>query len=116
MTIAKHWFTGIPVAIASCYIKLLERSFRRWQLYKLHRLIYESLYSLGMHLGFCNRRRIQSAPSVFLPFLKLRADYSTSALLTVVFTEHISRALPGFVFGRVFSSMQAAWLKSHRFD
>jgi len=32
MTIAKHWFTGIPVAIASGYIKLLERSFRRWQL------------------------------------------------------------------------------------
>jgi hypothetical protein len=32
MTIAKHWFTGIPVAIASGYIKLLERIYRRWQL------------------------------------------------------------------------------------
>lgn len=77
MTIAKHWFTGIPVAIASCYIKLLERSFRRWQLYKLHRLIYESLYSLDMHLGFYNRRRIQSAPNVFLTAYKLPVHYST---------------------------------------
>ena len=32
MTIAKHWFTGIPEAIASGYIKLLERIYRRWQL------------------------------------------------------------------------------------
>ena len=62
MTIAKHRFTGIPVAIASGYIKLLERSYRRWQLFKLHRLIYESLYPLGMPLGFCYRRRIQNAP------------------------------------------------------
>ena len=32
MTIAKHLFTGILVAIASGYIKLLERIYRRWQL------------------------------------------------------------------------------------
>jgi len=32
MTIAKHWFTGIPVAIASGFIKPLERTYRRWQL------------------------------------------------------------------------------------
>ena len=32
MTIAKHWFTGIPEAIASGFIKLLERIYRRWQL------------------------------------------------------------------------------------
>jgi len=32
MTIAKHQFTGILMAIASGYIKLLGRIYRRWQL------------------------------------------------------------------------------------
>ena len=42
--------------------KQLVRSFRRWQLYKLQRLFYESHYPLGMHFRFRNRRRSQVAP------------------------------------------------------
>ena len=106
MTIGKHRFTGIPGQSLAA-LRLLKRSYRRWQLESCSNFLYESYYPLDMPLGFCNRRRIQSAPKRV--YMVAHRSHTTAACMCTLTKLRCSVAFQALLRSLIYENVIANW-------